>query len=635
MISINKPSLNYRKFLKGANTSIKRELYIPIRDKDDPTVVVGKRLVKVDVIELLKSIPDYNPFRNAEDYYVDTDEMDRFAAFVTNECIYPEGDNAGLPFIPELWQWAIFFNMFCWKKKKNNKRRYREVFIYVPRKNGKTSAFGVICTLYMFFVDKEKRSQNYCCAADVDQASINFRHVVYNIEQNPNLLSRLVNKRVNRSNKTFEHVDGSVFKVLSSISETKHGLSPNFVYVDEVHAHADGELIDVMVTGTASRSQPMIVYTTTADFDRLSICNDLHNRAKSVALGYRDEPGFLPVIYEATTEDDFKSEEVWRKANPNYGISIQPDYFQRSIAVCMDNPSLLNRFLRLHLNIKTKTETAWIPSWVWANGNSTQSVLLSVDEIKENINEFHNWHNITKTPDWNDNTLVDMYLEEYRSYYTWYFKKLRELRYSECYGGYDNTSSNDVASFSLYFPNESAALWWYWVPAESIYKRSHVDKVPYDRWFKAGIINNTPLACIDEEDIGSTLVGNDNGIGICSYFEGIRIVGYDQWGANYIYSTLTRYGINAKKYPQGFAAMNEPCRKLETMITNKEFFHGNNPVSAWMMNNAMVQQNNSNQKRVDKNCSTDKVDGIVALLNGIGASIYGESNVISNIHGLE
>lgn len=630
MTTATPKSRSYSKYFKGGKST--RELPLPVREKDK---VVGFKWIKVNLVELLNMLPYYSPFTNADGYYFDLDEYDKFVNFTINECIYPEGVLAGKPFIPEKWQWCVFLNMFCWKSKETGRRRYREVFILVPRKNGKTSAFGVIPTLYMTYCDPEQRSQNFCCAADIEQASVNFRHVTYNIEQNPRLLGRLVNNRVNRGNvRSFETKTGNTFKVLSSIADTKHGLSPNFVYIDEVHAHKDGELIDVMVTGTAARPEPLIVYTTTADFDRESVCNNLYARAKKIALGHIVSTTFLPVIYEAELTDDYKDEAVWRKANPNFGISVYPQYFREQIEICETSPVSLNRFLRLHLNIKTKTETVWIPPWIWANGDAKQDKLLSIDDIKSKLYDFRFWHSIAKTPEFQKST-VDTYILEFQQWYTWYFNKLEELRNSPCWGGYDNSSASDIASFNLFFPEERCTIPWFWVPAESIDRRSKEDRIPYDRWYRAGIINNTPMARISEIDISSTLVGTDNGgYGITTYFTNINNVAFDRWGSNYIYEILYNYGIKAEAYAQTFAAMNEPCRKLETMITNGEFFHGKNPVLEWMNNNTMAVANNNNQMRVDKNKSSDKVDGMVALLMAIGGYIYSNSNVIQSLPGL-
>lgn len=619
----------YSKYFKNGATN--QLLPIPLRKAGK---LVGFNWVKVDLVEILNLVPDYSPFTEAEGYYFDLQEYDRLTNFVVNECVYPEGTDAGKPFIPEKWQWAVFLNIFCWKHNEQHTRRYREAFILVPRKNGKTSAFGVIPTLYMVYCDPEQRSQNFCCAADIEQASVNFRHVSYNIEKNPRLLSRLINQRVSRSTRSFETKNGNTFKVLSSIADTKHGLSPNFVYIDEVHAHKDGELIDVMVTGTAARPEPLIIYTTTSDFDRQSICNDIHARARKIAEGHISDVNFLPVLYEAALTDDYKDEEVWKRANPNFGISIYPDYFKRQIQVCENSPKNLNRFLRLHLNIRTKTETVWIPPWVWANGNGTVDRLMSVDNIKAEMYEFRFWHSIAKSPEFKRST-VDPYIREFQHWYTWYFNKLRELRHSPCWGGYDNSSASDIASFNLFFPEERCTIPWFWVPAESIDRRSTEEKIPYDRWYKAGIINNTPMARISEIDISNTLVGTDNGgLGIATYFTSINSVAFDRWGSNYIYEILFNYGISAKGYPQTFAGMNEPCNKLETMITNSELFHGKNPVLDWMNNNTMAVCNNNNQMRVDKNKSTDKVDGMVALLMAIGCHIHTDSNVINSLPGL-
>ena len=625
-------AVRYDRFLRGGNKKISQDIPVPIRNNHR---LVGYEYKSIRLSELLRMIPMYDVFREAEDYYFDLDEMHQFIEFVINECVYPEGELTGLPFIPELWQWAIYFNIFCWKHKETGYRRFKEAFILVPRKNGKTVAFGAIPTLYMFYVDKEQRSQNFCCAADIEQASINFRHTAYMIEQNPNLLNRLRQNKVNRSTKSFEHAkDGSMFKVLSAIAETKHGLSPNFAYVDEVHAHKSSELIDVMLTGTAARRQSLTIYTTTADYDRPSTCNELYERAKRIASGEMSDVSFLPVIYEATVDDDFEDERTWRKANPNYGISIYAEYFERNIRQCKSNPVLLNRFLRLHLNIRTKTETVWIPTWVWANGNHTENHLLSIDEIKTLLYNHRLWHNFAADNEWFNNSQIDLYLTEFQGYFTWYFRKLEELQDVECYGGYDNSSVNDIASFSLYFPSEGVVMPWFWVPAESIYKRSVEERLPYDRWFKSGLINNTPLASISERDIAKTLTGDGNQKGICSYFRNLQLVCFDAWGSNFIYETLYNAGLQAKKYPQSYVGMNGPCRKLQADIENKELFHGSNPVLRWMMGNVTMTTNNNDQMRPNKQKSTDKIDGVVASLMAIGGHMYSGQQMITNISGL-
>jgi len=608
------------------------DIPVPVRDG---MVVKGYEWKSTDLIVLLNLIPDYSPFIDAEGYYFDVEQLKQFISFVVNECVYPEGINTGDPFVPEQWQWCIYANMFCWKSEKTHFRRYREVFIYVPRKNGKTSAFGMIPTLYEFYCSDEKRAQLFCCAADTEQASVNFRHSVYSIETNTRLLSRLREQKVNRSTRSFEHTDGTTFKVLSSIAETKHGLSPSFVYADEIHAHKDSELIDVMITGMAARPQPLLIYTTTADYDRPSVCNSLYDRAKSIQSGKQTDPTFLPVIYEASIADDYHKEEVWRKANPNYEKSIYAEHFERMIRTAESNPAELNKFLRLHLNVKTKTETTWIPSHIWVKGAPQQSSLLSVKEIKAWLFEHNLWHNIALSSKWGHSSTIDIYIEQYQNYYTWYINKVHDLQNAECYGGYDNSSTKDIAAFTLWFPNEHVLLFWGWCPGESIYTRSVEQNVPYSRWYEAGLINDTPQTNISEVAIGNALIGTSDKVGIASHFKGLMSVSFDRWGSNYIHEVFSTYGISARAYPQSFAGMNQPCRVMETMVSNEDFWHGGHPVLEWMIGNTMVEMNRDEQIRPSRKNSSDKIDGIVSGLMAIGGHLYPEVETIRDIRGLK
>lgn len=601
--------------------------------------LIGWKWTEVRTTKFLSGLPYYDPFVTAKDYYFDVEEWDRIIAFVVNECAYPEAENTGLPFIPEKWQSCVYANLFCWKHKETHFRRYRECFIMVPRKNGKTCSFGAVISLIMFYVDREKRAQNFCCAADIEQATNNFRHCQYMIENNPRLLNRLRDKKVYRSTRSFEHTDGSIYKVLSSVADTKHGLSPNFVYVDEVHAHPNSELIDVLVTGTGARRQPLIVYTTTADYDRPSVCNSLYDKAKAIAMNKQWEPTFLPVIYEADPSDDFRSEAIWRKANPNFGVSINRDYFERLVRNAQNNPVELNRFLRLHLNIRTKTETAWIPAHVWASGNANpETPLLSVSAIKDWIADHPWWHNIALDQKFKTSSSVDIYIARYQLYWSWYIRQMDLLRDEECHAGFDNASVKDIASLNLWFPRYGIMLHWGWCPAASIYQRSQEQNLPYSLWWEAGLMNATsPLDTVDENAILTAMLGDQStgSPGILTYFTNCREVCFDRWGSHHIYTTLKQYGYPARAYPQSFAGMNEPCRRMEALAIDGQLFHGGHPVLEWMIGNVVVVQNRDGQIRPDRSKSTNKIDGIVAGLMAIGSQLYPEVETITEIRGLK
>jgi len=610
------------------------ELPMPVRDTAGE--LIGYEWTKTDLIKLLNFIPcGYSPFTEAEGFHFNSDEADIIAAFIINECVFPEGPLTGKPFVPERWQWAIYLNTYCWFEDSHPLvRRYNEVFLYVPRKNGKTSAFGAIPSLLSIYVDPEKRSQNFCCAADVEQAALNFRHASYMVEQNPKLLNKLTQGRVRHGSRYMEHNNGRTLKVLSSIAETKHGLSPNYVGVDEVHAHSNRELIDVMVTGTASRSSPLVFYTTTADYDRPSVCNDLYKRSKTLAQGLHSDPNLLPIIYEAQITDDWEDPKVWEMANPNFRVSVNEKYFKKEINRVKNSPKLLNRFLRLHLNIKTTVETSWIYPYVWSGTNPKYSAvdLLSTEEIRHSMKQYPDWFSVLHTEQW-DGAHVDIFLKQNAAYYTWFFKKVTDLQGSPCFAGYDNAAVKDIASLSLFFPETHDLLSFNWVPTESIERRSIEDQIPYQTWFNCGLVNNTPQTSIDEDHVVKAMVG-DEGTGILHHFEDLRMVAFDNWGSNYISNQLQNEGLRCRSYPQSYSGMNQPCKTMESWMEQQNLFHGGNPVLTWMIGNTMLSQNNNDQVRPDRKNSTDKIDGIVSSLMAIGAWLYDDEKTIDHIAGL-
>ena len=133
-----------------------------------------------------------------------------------------------------------------------------------------------------------------------------------------------------------------------------------------MHVQPNRELFDVLETAMGARSQPLLISITTSDYEREgSICNEKHDYASKVRDGVIDDPTFLPVIYEASIEDDWTKPATWKKANPNYGKSVRADWFKRKAQKAADVPSFLNTFLRMNLNIRTASSVAAIPDALW------------------------------------------------------------------------------------------------------------------------------------------------------------------------------------------------------------------------------------------------------------------------------
>jgi len=293
-------------------------------------------------------------------YYFDEQAAQKAIGFIETFITHTKGELAMKPLKLEDWQKEIVSNLFGWKNSKTQLRKYRTCFIEVPRKNGKSTLCAAI-GLYMLFADSERGSEVYSAAGDRAQAGIVFEIAKQMILNNPELTSR---SKVFRNSITNES-KGNFYQAISSDSKTKHGFNANCIIFDELHTQPNRDLWDTLLTSTGSRRQPLCIAITTAGYDRQSICYEIYDYAKKVQSGAIEDESFLSVIYEADEEDDLTSEETWKKANPNYEISLRKEYMQRESQRAVDVPSYQNTFKRLMLNIWTDSQTAWIGNKEW------------------------------------------------------------------------------------------------------------------------------------------------------------------------------------------------------------------------------------------------------------------------------
>ena len=466
-----------------------------------------------------------------------------------------EGEHAGKPFNLEPWQVAIVGCLYGWRHKKTKLRRYRESFIFVPRKNGKTmlAAGLALCAL---FLDEEPGCQVYSAAAEREQAALVFRQAAGMIQRVPELDALCT---IKKSYKAIE-IDqvNAIYKALSADADTKHGLGAHMAIVDELHAHPNGELVEVLQTSMGSRREPMLVHITTSDYDRPSICNQKYEYACRVRDQMVDDHGFLPVIYEALPKDDWTDPAVWAKSNPNLGVSVREEFLARECTRAQDEPTYENTFKRLHLNIRTQQNVRWL--------------------------QMNDWNQCTGQP----------------------------VPDGPCYAGLDLSTTGDITALVLYWPETKSIVPWFWVPADNARKRGKRDNVPYETWAKQDLLELTQGNVVDYSRVRATI--NE----VCSTYD-VQLVGYDPWNATSLAQQLQdEDGIPVLEYRQGFGQMNEPSRALEALVMSHELKHGGNQVLSWMAGNVTVRINGDGYIRPDKVKSTERIDGIVSSIIAIG-----------------
>lgn len=530
---------------------------------------------------LLGLIPGYDCFATASegDWFDEEAAQDAVDFFPT--CLtLVEGEKAAKPFEPEDWQKAFIGAMFGWKRS-DGTRRYREVFIFVPRKNGKSMVCAGLVLLVMF-TDHEPGAQIFSAAGEREQAALVFRHAAAMIANEPNM-SRL--SRVYRTYKSIEYqAEGTIYKALSADAGTKHGLSVHFAVIDELHVQPNRDLVDVLMTGTGARRNPMIVHITTADFDRESICNEKHEYACKVRDGVQQDRAFLPVIYEATLEDDWTSPATWKKANPNLGVSVSEEYLRRECQRAKDEPSYENTFRRLHLNTKTQQDVRWLSLDSWDKSGGAD----------------------------NDDPIV------------WMKQTAELLEGRRCFGGLDLSTTQDLTAWSLVFPPTSEDPLWYvlpqfWCPGDGASKRERRDRVPYETWARQKFISLTPGNTVDYDAVKARVILDGKRYEIAE-------IAYDSWNATQIALQLQDAGAKMVEFGQGFKSMSEPAKELERLVISGLIAHGMNPVLRWMASHVSIESDPAGNIKPSKKRSTERIDGIVASVMALGRAMHSDQN---------
>ena len=483
---------------------------------------------------------------------------------------HSKGEWAGQTIILEPWQQFILWVLFGWKRE-DGTRRFRTAYQEIARKNGKsTIAAGV--GLYLMIADNEPGAEIYTAATKRDQARITHAEATRMVKSSPALRKEI------RSFKDNLHIPdtASKYEPLGADADSMDGLNVHGAIIDEVHAHKDRRVWDVLETATGSRRQPLMFAITTAGYDRQSLCFGQHEYTEKILSGIIKDDSFFGIIFTLDEGDDWQDENVWVKSNPNLGVSKKIDDMQRLAKQAKEIPSKLFAFLRLHLNIWTQSETKWVPLEHW------QACGRAVDATG--------------------------------------------LRGRTCYGGLDLSSTSDITALLLVFPPQAdgddfQVLCHFWIPEEAMIERSRRDRVPYDAWVRQGYIMATPGNVIDYDFVLSQIDDDMQAYDL-------QEVAFDRWGATKIAQDLIELGGEEfmVQFGQGFASMSPPMKELEKLILSHQIAHGNNPVLNWMADNLVSRQDPAGNIKPDKEKSIEKIDGMVALIMGLDRAIRHQDN---------
>lgn len=512
-------------------------------------ILVSKKILK----QYEKIIYDLN---NPGKYHFDIKKANRPIQFIETFCKHSKGQWAGKPVILDLWQKALIQTIFGFVDDKGF-RKYREVFIVVARKNGKSTLLSAI-GLYMLFADGEGGAQVCCVASKKDQAKIVFEEAKNMVAQ-----SKLLKKHIRkRKGDLYVDLTFSTFEPLTSDSNTLDGLNLHCGILDEVHAWKDRNVYDVSKQSMGARQQPLLISISTAGFVRENIYDSLYEHSENNLNGLIDDERFISFIYELDSRKEWINPKAYIKANPGLGTIKSQEYLDEQVKRAKNDKSYLSTVLTKDFNIRETAVGAWLSF-----------------EVVDNKSTF----------------------------------EIKNL--SGCYGigGVDLSSVGDLtcASCLIRKNNELYLVQMYFIPEEKAKRKEEEDHVPYKLWKEQGYIKFCHGTMVNFSDVTDWFNELRDKYKIYTVW-----VGYDPWGAAQWIEEMKQNGYVLEEVIQGAKTMSTPMKILAADLEAKKLNYNNNPILKWCLTNTQKEvDKNDNIRPVKGKNAKQRIDGAVSLID--------------------
>lgn len=493
-------------------------------------------------------------------FYFDARLANRAIEFIENFCHHCKGRNDLIKL--ELWQKAAASLLFGIVDE-NGLRIFREVFLVMGRKNGK-SIFASACIAYMSYLDGEYGAEIYCLAPKLDQAEIVYDSFYKMIQSEPEL-SDLAKRR--RSDIYMEETNTSI-KKLAFNAKKSDGFNPHMTVCDEIAswpAEQGLKQYEVMKSALGARKQPMILSISTAGYVNDGIYDELMMRSTAVLLGSSEERRLLPILYMIDDESKWDDLNELRKANPNMGVSVSPEFFLEEIAVARNSLSKLAEFKTKYCNIKQSSTQAWLPYNV-------------VDAVAQ----------------------LELSLEDFRGSY--------------CVGGIDLSQTTDLTACCVVIERNGKLYVFakFFMPENKIDALQQREGVPYRLYVSQGLIQPSGENFVDYRDCYNWFIELVEEYGILPLK-----VGYDRYSAQYLIQDLDRYGFHMDDVYQGFN-LTPVLNEADGLLRDETLQLGSNKVLKSHFLNTGVNQDNETRKirpvKIDPRCH---IDGFVAVIDAL------------------
>jgi len=469
----------------------------------------------------------------------------------------------------EPWQCWYLTTLFGWKRIVDALRRFRVAMLLVPRKNAKSTVAATVVN-YMLTSDDESGAECYSAATTRDQAKV-VAEIAWEMAKRSPEFCEFFGVRVGAKT-TFTltvPATASKFAPLSADAHTLDALNISLAVVDELHAHKTRAVWDVLDTATGARQQPLLLITTTAGVEIGGICHEKMSYLHKVLDGSAVDEAFFGTNYTIDDGDDYRQPAIARKANPNYGVSVDPDDLARKIGEAQHSQAAVNNVLTKHFNVWVRSESGWMTATLW---QTCANDALTLESLKG----FPLWI------------------------------------------GVDLGETRDPSSLALLFktsPSTYAFIPRIYMP-EDVVANSPIAGMT--GWVRTGDIIETPGNEADYARIESDLL---------EFFDGYQVqeIDFDRRSARLMMQSLRsklepilgrdRVQRTVLDIPQSLDTMDPAMKTTEALVLAKKIQHNGNKAFAWMISNVVVERDHKGQiypRKAGGKDSHNKIDGPVA-----------------------
>ncbi|MEO8682573.1 MAG: terminase TerL endonuclease subunit [Vicinamibacterales bacterium] len=498
-------------------------------------------------------------------------------AFIVGED--EEGRPIWNPLQLEPWQCWILTTLFGWKRVKDDCRRFRIALSLIPRKNAKSTLAAVVA-LFMLTADGESGAECYSAATSRDQAKTVAEIAWLMAKRSPGFREYYGVRMGSETTLSLSvPATGGKFLALSADAHTLDSLNVSLAVIDELHAHKTAAVWNVLDTATGARLQSLLFAITTAGVDVGGVCHQKLAYLEKVLDGVFADEAFFGINYTIDPGDDFRLPAVAAKANPNYGVSVNPDDLARKVHAALHSPAELNDKLTKHFNVWIRTESAWMSADLW---QSCRKIGLTIEDLK--------------------------------AYPCWIGVDLAEVR--------------DIAAIVAVFrvsADEYAIIGRFYLP------KAAVDKSPIAQL--SGWVRDTDIIETDGDQADFGRIQADL-VWLSDLLENVQEIDFDRALAAQMQQELKkifepRMGRDAvDKFiitvPQRVEEMDPAMKMTERLVLGQKLWHDGNPAMAWQVSNVVIERNYKDEiypRKAGGKDSPNKIDGPVAMWTALSQAM--------------